>query len=92
MVFNSGWSRAEIESLTYRELFDYVEIYYKQKAAETFEWFKAFCIYNAESSAVAFNSKQGVMNKYLNDIKKRSLIFKEEAGIDEQFEGLDFGK
>lgn len=93
MIFNSGWSRAEIESLTYGELFEYVRIFRKQQAERDFNLFKAFCIYNAESSAVSQSTDRQAMNKYLRDIQKRTMaVDKEEKNIDEEFERLGFGK
>lgn len=93
MIFNSGWSRSEIESLTYQELFEYVRIFYRQQAERDFNLFKAFCFYNAESSAVSQSSERSAMSKYARDIKNRKMsTVEKEINIDDQFEGLDFGQ
>lgn len=92
MIFKSGWSKQEIESLTYEELFRYVEQYYRIQATELFDFFKAFCVYNAESSTVAFNTKQGTLNRYVNEVKERTLDLKKENDIDDLFKEIDFGK
>ncbi len=88
MIFNSGWSRKEINELTYNELFELVDLFYKQHYEKMFDFFKMFCINNAESSAVAFSSEKGTLNKYANDVKNRSInkIVVENNDLDKQFE------
>lgn len=88
MIFNTGWSRQEIYELTYRELFEFVELFYKQYYEKLFDFFKMFCINNAESSAVAFSSESGSLRKYADDVKKRSIYLVESVpdDLDKQFE------
>ena len=88
MIFNSGWSRREIEELTYKELFGLVEIYYKQQYERMFDFFKMFCISNAESTAVANSEKSDALKKYAGELKKRKMASEEDEGvdIDAQFE------
>ena len=94
MIFKSGWTKAEIESLTYAELFRLAEMYYKIRADEMFDFFKAFCFYNAESSAVAFNANNSSLRKYLNELTRRKMsgITSGERDIEEEFKGAGFGK
>lgn len=94
MVFNTGWTRAEVNSLTYRELFQYIEFFFKFESEKFFDFFKAFCVYNAESSAVAFGSDKSRFSKYLNEVRNRKIVFDDKQGaserIDDQFEGVKF--
>ena len=94
LIFNSGWTKKEIEELTVAELFEYVSLYYKQETEKWFEFLKAFSVYNAESTAVATHGKKGAMSKYLREVRSRKLVFKEDTqeNIGDQFEGVDFGK
>lgn len=91
MIFNSGWTRQEIEQLTYIELCEYVRLFYKIEAENLFDMFKAFCFYNCESSAMAFASKPSDMKKYLNDVLKRTMEAEETNNLEDQFKGLNIG-
>lgn len=95
MIFNSGWSRSDIESLTYRELFELVDLFYKHKYEQMFDFFKMFCIANAESTAIARSEDpEKALRKYAIDLKNRKLKPEEdsEININDQFEEVDFGK
>lgn len=94
MIFNSGFSRTEIDSLTYRELFELVDLFYKQQYERMFDFFKMFCIANAESTAVANSESHDALNKYARELKNRSLTPDNNLNLDvnSQFEGIDFGK
>lgn len=94
MIFNSGWSKSDIESLTYRELFELADLFYKQHYEKMFDFFKLFCIANAESTAVANSDTNDALGKYARELKNRKLIPDEglEIDINSQFEGVDFGK
>lgn len=91
MIFNSGWTRAEIWSLTYKELVQYVEMFYDLEAEKNFQWFKAFAFYNCESTSVAFGGKP---KEYLKKVLRRTLqrSENEESTIEDQFKGEDFGQ
>ncbi len=73
MIFHSGWSRSEIWALTYAELFEYVDLFYKQQYEMMFDFFKMFCISNAESTAVAFSTEKGALRKYVSEVKRRKV-------------------
>lgn len=94
MIFNSGWSKSDIESLTYRELFDLADLFYKQHYEKMFDFFKMFCISNAESTAVAHSEMHDALGQYARELKSRKLKPEEDLDIDinSQFEGVDFGK
>ncbi len=91
MIFNSGWSKAEIESITYDELFTLAELFYKQHYEKMFDFFKMFCINNAESSAVAFSAEKGSLQKYATDVKKRRMVLADSNNddFDKQFEAIN---
>lgn len=94
MIFNSGWSKSDIESLTYRELFELIDLFYKQHYEKMFDFFKMFCIANAESTAVANSESNDALGKYARELKDRKLTPDQDVNIniDSQFEGIDFGK
>lgn len=96
LSFYTGWTRAEISELTYGEAVVYIENFARLEAEKMFDFFKAFCIYNAESSAVAFGSEKSRFSKYLADVKRRSLTTDDQndemIDLERQFEGVDFGK
>lgn len=94
MIFNSGWSKSDIWSLTYRELFELVDLFYKQKNEQMFDFFRMFCIANAESTVIAGSEDpEKALKKYSNDLKNRKLIPEEhQTDINSQFDGVDFGK
>lgn len=85
MIFNSGWNKKEIEELTYRELFDLVELYYRQEQEKMFQFFKLFCISNAESSMVAFNGEESTFKNYMDQVRARTI-----EGCTEEKDSDDF--
>ncbi len=94
MVFKSGWTKGDIESLTYREIFHYVQQYDNIKIDELLESLKCFAIYNCESSAVAYHGKKGAVRKYVNDILRRKIDpdMEDQSHIENQFKDVDFGE
>lgn len=92
MIFKSGWSRKDIEDLTYKELFEYVEIYYRMHTETLFEFFKAFSAYNCESTSVAVHGKKRDLDKYLKQVNRRRLSLQmESSNLKDQFTETDFG-
>lgn len=93
MIFNSGWSRSDIESLTYRELFELVDLFYRQRCEQMFDFFKMFCISNAESTMIANSETHDALSKYARDLKLRRLEPEyQQPDINSQFDEVDFGK
>lgn len=91
MVFKSGWSKQDIWSLTYKELFEYLIHYFEIYSDDLLTLFKSFCAYNAQSSAIAYHGKKGDVDKYIKAVSKMAVKTKEENNLDDRFKGVDFG-
>ena len=89
MVFDSGWSRSDIDGLTYKELFEYVGAFDKLQAEREFDFWKAFSIYNCESTTVGTHGKRSERSNYLNSVKRKKMIVNqdEDDHFDNQFDG-----
>lgn len=89
MIFNSGWSKSDIEGLTYRELVNYVNVLFKTEAEKLFDFFKMFSLYNCESTAVGTHGKKSERQSYMNAVFKKKLVIEHEDDdhFDNQFEG-----
>ena len=91
MIFNTGFTKAEIDALTYQEVFEYAERYYQLQGEKIFEFMRYFCIFNAESTAVAFNAKAGTLKKYTSEVTRRRFDPEDKQDVDEMFKEMNSG-
>jgi len=94
MIFNSGWGKDDIWSLTYAELFEYVQMFTDYESEKIFNLQKAFTLHNYESTAMAMHGKKQEVNKFLNTLRNRKLkidVPTADNDIEEQFKGAGFG-
>jgi hypothetical protein len=82
--------------LTYAECLDYLTTFFKMRAEREFDIFKAFCAYNAESTQVATHGKRDDFNRYMAEIRRRTLPKTadpdEDLDPEEQFRRANIGK
>ena len=79
LLFFSNLTEDDISNKTFIEALDLINWHVKYRFNEQFEWFKAFTIYNTQSSAIAYSatqSKKGCnnLNKFINEVSKRKLV------------------
>lgn len=90
MRFQGSFSTEDLNGMTWFECERFCEFYYKTKREETEALFKLFAFHNLESSRLAEHGTKNDLDKYLNRLRKTNEV--KESTIEDQFEGVDFGK